>query len=142
MKLSILPKLHGKLLFWAATDWQKQRLISRFNLQQLLNLPLIADDKNLPLVRRYFAEVFKMKLDTQAVVTVADLRIVRLLVSLSQGYTVLPKYLGEQQLQISILSLLHQTELYPNNSLHLVWNKTSLRHPIVVYTRDRLLEIL
>ena len=99
-------------------------------------------DEDLPLIRRYFTEVFQIKLDIQAVVTVADLRIVRSLVSLGQGYTVLPKYLCEQQLQTGNFSLLHQTELNPSNKLYLVWNKYNLRHPRVVYTRDHLLKIL
>ena len=130
------------LVLVAAADWVKQHLIQPFDPQQLLDLPLIAYDEDLPLIRRYFAEVFQIKLDIQAAVTVSDLRIVRSLVSLGQGYTVLPKYLCEQQLQAGIFALLHQIEFLPENSLYLVWNKGNLRHPRVVYTRDLLLEIL
>jgi DNA-binding transcriptional LysR family regulator len=130
------------LVLVAATDWKQEHLISPFDPQQLLNLPLIAYDEDLPLIHRYFAEVFQIKLDLQAVVTVADLRIVRSLVLLGQGYTVLPKYLCIQQLQANTLCLLHQTELYPSNKLYLVWHRANLRHPRVVYARDRLLEIL
>ncbi len=130
------------LILVAATDWEKQHLIQPFDPRQLLSLPLIAYDEDLPLIRQYFAEVFQIQLDIQATVTVADLRIVRSLVSLGQGYTVLPKYLCEQKLQTGNLCLLHQTEFYPRNNLYLVWNKGNLRHPRVVYTRDHLLEIL
>ena len=130
------------LVLVAATDWQKQHLTIPFDPNRLLDLPLIAYDEDLPLIRRYFTEVFQIKLDIQAVVTVADLRIVRSLVSLGQGYTVLPKYLCQQQLETGNLCLLHQTELNPSNNLYLVWNKYNLRHPRVVYARDRLLEIL
>ena len=130
------------LVLVAGTDWQKQHIVRPFNPQQLLKLPLIAYDEDLPLIRRYFSEVFQMKLDIQAVVTVADLRIVRSLVSLGQGYTVLPKYLCQQYLETGNLSLLHQTEFNPTNSLYLVWNKSNLKHPRVVYTRDYLLKIL
>jgi DNA-binding transcriptional LysR family regulator len=130
------------LVLIAATDWKQQHLISPFDPQQLLNLPLIAYDEDLPLIQRYFAEVFQIQLDLQAVVTVADLRIVRSLILLGQGYTVLPKYLCIQQLQANTLCLLHQTELYPSNNLYLVWHKGSLRNPRIVYARNRLLEIL
>ena len=130
------------LVLVAATDWQKQYLTQPFEPYQLLDLPLIAYDEDLPLIRRYFTEVFQIKLDIQAVVTVADLRIVRSLVSLGQGYTVLPKYLCQQHLQNGNLSLLYQTELNPSNNLYLVWNKYSLRHPRIVYARDRLLKVL
>lgn len=130
------------LILVAASEWQKQYITLPFKPQQLLALPLIAYDEDLPLVRRYFARVFQTKLDIQAAITVADLRIVRSLVSQGLGYTVLPRYLCEQQLQTDILVLLHQTKFYPSNSLYLVWHQTSLRHPRVVYTRDRLLEVL
>ncbi len=130
------------LVLVASSDWIKQHLIQPFNPQQLLTLPLIAYDEDLPLIRRYFNEVFQIKINIQASVIVPDLRIVRSLVSLAQGYTVLPKYLCEQQLQSGKLCLLHQAESYPSNSLYLVWNKGNLRHPRVVYARDRLLEIL
>lgn len=130
------------LVLVAATDWKQQHLISPFDPRQLLNLPLIAYDEDLPLIQRYFAEVFQIQLDLQAVVTVADLRIVRSLILLGQGYTVLPKYLCIQQLQAKTLCLLHQTELYPRNNLYLVWHKASLRHPRIVYTRDHLLRLI
>ena len=67
----------------AATEWKKQYLTSPFNPQQLFDLPLVAYDEDLPLIRHYFAAVFQMQLNTQAIVTVADLRIVRSLVVLS-----------------------------------------------------------
>jgi DNA-binding transcriptional LysR family regulator len=130
------------LVLVAATDWKQEHLLSPFDPQQLLNLPLIAYDEDLPLIHRYFAEVFQIQLDLQAVVTVADLRIVRSLILLGQGYTVLPKYLCIEQLQANTLCLLHQTELYPRNNLYLVWHKASLRHPRIVYTRDHLLHLI
>lgn len=130
------------LVLVAATDWKQQHLLSPFDPQQLLNLPLIAYDEDLPLIHRYFAEVFQIQLDLQAVVTVADLRIVRSLILLGQGYTVLPKYLCIEHLQANTLCLLHQTELYPRNNLYLVWHKASLRHPRIVYTRDHLLRLI
>ena len=64
----------------------------------------------------------------------------RSLVELGQGYTVLPQYLCQQQLQDYSLSLLYQLEEPPTNYLYLVWNKGNLRHPRVVFARDRLLE--
>ena len=129
------------LVLVAATDWTKRNLIQPFDPQQLLTLPLIAYDEDLPLIRSYFAEVFQVDLEIQAAVTVPDLRIVRSLILLEQGYTVLPKYLCETQLQSGELCLLHQTKVDLSNSLYLVWNKAKLKHPRVMYARDRLLEI-
>ena len=130
------------LVLVAASDWAKQNLAKSFSLQELIKLPLIAYDEDLPLIRRYFTEVFQSDINIQATITVPDLRIVRSLVSLGQGYTVLPQYLCEQQLQDGTFTLLHNPEQPPTNNLYLVWNKGSLRHPRVVFARDRLLEQL
>lgn len=130
------------LVLVASKDWIKRSLMPPFEPEHLLSLPIIAGDEHLPLIRQYFAEVFQMKVNVQAAVTVGDLRIVRSLVCLGQGYAVLPRYLCERELQAGTLSLLHETELNPHNSLYLVWHKGNLRHPRIVYARDRLLEIL
>ena len=128
------------LVLVAASNWAKRTLVKPLSPQQLLTQPLIAYDEDLPLIRRYFSEVFQLQIDRQATITVPDLRIVRTMVSLGQGYTVLPQYLCEQQLQDGTLSLLHKLEQPPINNLYLAWNKRELRHPRVIFTRDRLLE--
>ncbi len=130
------------LVLVAASDWTKQNLAKPFSSQELINLPLIAYDEDLPLIRRYFTEVFQSDINIQATITVPDLRIVRSLVSLGQGYTVLPQYLCKQQLQDGTFTLLHKPKQPPTNDLYLVWNRGSLRHPRVVFARDRLLEEL
>ena len=130
------------LVLVAASDWAKQNLAKPFSPQELINLPLIAYDEDLPLIRRYFTEVFQSDINIQATITLPDLRIVRSLVSLGQGYTVLPQYLCKQQLQNGSFALLHKPEQPPTNNLYLVWNKGSLRHPRLVFARDRLLEEL
>ena len=130
------------LVLVASKDWIKRSLMPPFEPEHLLSLPMIANDEHLPLIRQYFAEVFQMKVDVQPAVTVKDLRIVRSLICLDQGYTVLPKYLCEEELQAGTLCLLYETELNPRNNLYLVWHKGNLRHPRVIYARDRLLEIL
>ena len=117
------------LVLVAASDWAKQNLAKPFSPQELINLPLIAYDEDLPLIRRYFTEVFQSDINIQATITVPDLRIVRSLVSLGQGYSVLPQYLCEQELQDGTFTLLHKPEQPPINNLYLVWNKGSLRHP-------------
>lgn len=130
------------LILVAASNWAKQYLVQPFDHKQLLTLPLIAYDEDLPLIRDYFSQVFQIKTEIQAAVTVADLRMVRSLIALEQGYTVLPKYLCEPQLRSGELCQLYQSKSDPNNSLYLVWSNGHLKHPRVVYVRDRLLEML
>ncbi len=130
------------LVLVASKDWIKRSLMPPFEPEHLLSLPMIADNEHLPLIRQYFAEVFQIRVNVEPAVTVADLRVVRSLVRLGQGYTVLPKYLCDRELQAGTLSLLHETELNPRNNLYLVWHKGNLRQPRVIYARDCLLEIL
>ncbi|WP_019506038.1 LysR family transcriptional regulator [Pleurocapsa sp. PCC 7319] len=137
--LGFHPIQQETLILVAAPDWAKHNLIKPFSPQELLTKPLIAYDEDLPLIRDYFDTVFQIQINHQAAITVPDLRIVRSLVSLGEGYTVLPQYLCQEQLQNGTLSLLSNPEQPPVNNLYLVWNKGNLRHPRVTFVRDRLL---
>lgn len=123
----------------AAPAWIQRNLTKPVSPAQLLTQPLIAYDEELPLIRQYFEQVFSIQIDVQAAATVGDLRMVRSLLLAEQGYSVLPKYLCEDQLQNFTLILLCQPANPPTNHLYLVWNRSSLRHPRVVFARDRLL---
>ena len=123
----------------AAPAWVERNLIKPFSPTQLLTKPLIAYDEDLPLIRQYFEQVFNIQIGVQAAATVGDLRIVRSLLVAEQGYSVLPEYLCESELQKKSLVLIHRPLNPPTNSLYLVWNRGNLRHPRVVFARDRLL---
>ena len=123
----------------AAPAWVRRNITQPITSVQLLTLPLIAYDRDLPLIRQYFKQVFSIQIDVQAAATVGDLRMVRSFLQAEQGYSVLPKYLCQSQLKDKTLVLLHQPSDPPTNRLYLVWNRSSLRHPRVVFARERLL---
>ena len=123
----------------AAPAWVQRNLTKPISPAQLLTQPLIAYDEDLPLIRQYFEQVFNIQINAQAAVTVGDLRMVRSFLVAEQGYSVLPRYLCESQLQKKMLMLLHQPANPPTNHLYLAWNRSSLRHPRVVFARDHLL---
>lgn len=123
----------------AAPAWVKRNLTKPISSTQLLTQPLIAYDEDLPLIRQYFERVFKIQINVQAAVAVSDLRMVRSFLLAEQGYSVLPRYLCERQLEHGTLMLLHQPIDPPTNHLYIVWNRSSLRHPRVVFVRDLLL---
>lgn len=123
----------------AAPAWVRRNITKPITSAQLLTQPLIAYDRDLPLIRQYFKQVFSVQIDVQAAATVGDLRMVRSFLVAEQGYSVLPRYLCERQLQDKTLVLLHQPPDPPTNRLYLVWNRSSLRHPRVVFARDCLL---
>ena len=125
----------------AAPSWAKQ-LTRPIAPEQLLNQPLIAYDEDLPLIRQYFQQVFDTAIQVQAAVTVADLRMVRSLLIAAQGYSVLPLYLCENQIQRGHLTLLHRPATPPTNSLYLAWNRGNLRHPRIAFACQYLLSNL
>jgi DNA-binding transcriptional LysR family regulator len=105
----------------------------------LCGLPCIAYDETLPLLHPFFEHVFGKAPDMQAVVTAPDLRILIGMAQAGTGWTVLPDYLCAEALASGQLVELLTTRPGPDNTLYLVWNKTALRHPRVVYVRDFLL---
>jgi DNA-binding transcriptional LysR family regulator len=122
----------------AAPSWVK-RMQKPVSPAQLLTQPLIAYDEDLPLIRQYFQQVFSIQIDVQAAAIVGYLRMVLALILEAQGYSVLPQYLCNNQLKDGSLILLYQPINPPSNNLYLVWNRSNLRHPRVVFARDCLL---
>ena len=80
------------------------------------------------------------KIQVQAAVTVAALRMGRSLLIAAQGYSVLPLYLCKNQIQQGYLTLLHRPSTLPTNSLYLTWNRGNLRHPCVAFACQYLLK--
>jgi DNA-binding transcriptional LysR family regulator len=102
----------------------------------LCGLPCIAYDENLPLIRPFFEHVFARSPDMQAVATAPDLRILTGMAIAGAGWTVLPDYLCAEAISSGDLVTLPSARSGPDNALYLVWHKTALRHPRVVYVRD------
>ena len=130
------------LVLVAAPSWINQYLKQPLELEQLLARPLVAYDEDLPLVREYFEQVFETTIDVQAAVIVADLRMVRSLILAEQGYSVLPLYLCESQIQQGHLALICSPQSPPTNKLYLAWNRGNLRHPRVAFAQQYLLTSL
>lgn len=105
----------------------------------LSELPCIAYDETLPLVRPFFEHVFGKVLDMQAVATAPDLRILIGMAEAGTGWTVLPDYLCGDALAAVRLVELSTVKPGPDNALYLAWNTSALRHPRVVHVRDVLL---
>lgn len=105
----------------------------------LREIPCIAYDETLPLVRPFLASVFEAETDAHAVVTAPDLRIVLSIVSAGAGWTVLPDYLCNDALAARSVVELPTSQPGPGNTLYLAWNKGALRHPRVMHVRDYLL---
>lgn len=103
------------------------------------DLPCLAYDEHLPLVREFVQTVFGEPPLYQAVITAPDLRLLANAVAAGAGWSVLPDYLVADYLASGRMVELPTIRPGPENLLYLVWNKGALRHPRVAYVRDHII---
>jgi LysR substrate binding domain len=96
--------------------------------------PLVAYGENLPMLRRYWREVFGTRLTRAPAVVVPDLRGVLATVAAGAGVTVLPRYLCAADLADGRLQVLAEPELPPVNTLFLTW-RDDTQHPAAAAVR-------
>jgi DNA-binding transcriptional LysR family regulator len=101
------------------------------------DVPPVTYAEDLPIVRRYWRNVFGEQLSARAAVTVPNLYAVVSAVTAGAGYSVLPRSLCEEHLADGRLALLHEPVEPPLNTLFLV-QPGSDANPDVVRVRDRL----
>lgn len=101
-------------------------------------MPLITYAEDLPIARRYWRDVFGKRLTAQAAVTVPDLRGAVSAVVAGAGYSVLPRYLCQDELTSGGLVLLHEPAEPPLNTLFLVQRPGADANPDVARVRERL----
>jgi DNA-binding transcriptional LysR family regulator len=80
---------------------------------------LVAFDEELPIIRRYFNEVFGVAPAAQASVVVPDLRGIREAVAAGAGISVLPRYVVASALAQGTLVELHRPARPPTNRIYL-----------------------
>jgi len=105
----------------------------------LAGLPLISYAHDLPILRRYWRQVFSTRLDAQPVVVVPDLRAVASTVAAGAGITVLPRYLCCTYLDDGSLVELIETDDPPTNMSYLVYPPSSSSRPHADLVHDTLL---
>lgn len=119
----------------AQTQTQQADLLSA-----LADVPVIAYDTGLPIIRRYWRYVFNDRIPTPArLTTIPDLRGIRAAVVAGAGWSVLPKYLCRAELDSGALCLVHQPDEAPLNTAYLVHRSGGSADPHVALVRSRLL---
>ncbi|WP_406005120.1 LysR family transcriptional regulator [Streptomyces sp. NBC_00637] len=103
-------------------------------------IPLVAYAENLPIVRRYWQTVFGKRLTASAAVTAPDLRAVSSTVVAGAGYSVLPRYLCQDELASGRLVALDDPQEPPINTVYLTERSTDDTHPDITRVRERLLD--
>lgn len=104
----------------------------------LREVPLVTYAEDLPIVRRYWRTVFGKQLTARTAVTVPNLYAVLSAVNAGAGVSVLPRSLCEEYLESGRLSLLHDPEEPPLNTLFLVQRPGAEANPDVIRVRDTL----
>ncbi|MFD8212560.1 LysR family transcriptional regulator [Streptomyces sp. NPDC059697] len=140
-RLASLPLADEEYLLVAAPSWARrveEHPSAGDICTAVRDVPLVTYAEDLPIVRRYWRNVFGKQLSTRAAVTVPNLYAVVSAVTAGAGYSVLPRSLCEEHLADGRLTLLHEPVEPPLNTLFLVQRPGADANPDVVRVRDRL----
>jgi DNA-binding transcriptional LysR family regulator len=99
-----------------------ETLVTRRGAAVFAGIPWLSYAPDLPLVRRYFRQIFRAEPPAEAVQVIPDLRALVHACVAGAGITVLPTYLCESQLRSGSLVLLHSAPEPPLNDLLLASN--------------------
>jgi DNA-binding transcriptional LysR family regulator len=105
----------------------------------LHDVPLVAYDEDLRLLREYWRQCFALALERPAALVVGDLRAVARAVAAGAGISVLPHYLARELLAQGELIELHRAEHRPTGHITLGYRPPALRRPGVDAVRQVLL---
>jgi DNA-binding transcriptional LysR family regulator len=105
------------------------------------SIPVIAYANTLPIIRRYWSEVFGRPPTLRPTLVMPDLRGLVSLACAGVGVTVMPDYLCRPELADGRLAVLHQENSAPTNDILLAWRK-GRQHPRVTFVRDLLLNAM
>ena len=100
--------------------------------------PVLSYAQSLPILRRYWWEVFGRILDVRPALVLPDLRALTSAAIAGAGVTVLPDYLCEPHITAGRLAVLHEPSTLPVNQIRLVWRK-GRQHPRNRVVRELLL---
>jgi DNA-binding transcriptional LysR family regulator len=95
----------------------------------LLGVPLLAYSEEMPIIRRYWRQVFGVPPAGRAVIVIPDLRGILAAAVAGAGVTVLPRYLCAGQLAAGELRLLLDPPEAPINTLYLAKRQGALAQP-------------
>jgi DNA-binding transcriptional LysR family regulator len=95
----------------------------------LLGVPLLAYSEEMPIIRRYWRQVFGTPPVGRAVIVIPDLRSILAAAVAGAGVTVLPRYLCAGQLAAGELRLLLDPPEAPINTLYLATRQGALAQP-------------
>jgi DNA-binding transcriptional LysR family regulator len=140
--LTATPLCDEEHVLVAAPQWDElidAGELCRKGASELENLPVIEVHESLPLVSRYWAEVFDSRPAASGAVIVPDLRAVLACAIAGAGLAVLPRYLCTTALERGEILTLHEPAVPPLRTYVLVVRTGTLAVPQVARAHERLL---
>lgn len=134
------PDLHSTLLttvrlrLVAAPQWAG--CLAKLSAAVLQQIPCVAYDEELPLIRNVWQQLFKRPPDFQTTFAVPDLRIVKELALEGAGWTVLPETYCEAELAQGRLIAFNPPSAAPCNNIYLVRQKSRRLSAAAEYVKD------
>jgi DNA-binding transcriptional LysR family regulator len=133
------PFADEEFVLVAAPVWA-ERLKGEALPAAVADVPLLAYDAELPMIRRYWRYVFNERLSApEQLTTIPDLRGIRTAVLAGAGWTVLPKYLCRAEVDSGALVPLHEPDEAPLNTAYLVRRPGGSANPHVARVHQRLM---
>ncbi len=128
------------LVLVSSRQWVERIRGNLITQQALSRIPLLVYKESFNYVRRYYIEVFNDDCLNRPIFIAEDLTIIHKLLHEGVGYSVLPKYLVEQDLASGELVQLFTPTKAPECALYLSWNKFSMRKAHTIFARDAILK--
>lgn len=130
--LAAEPLWDEEFVLVAAPSWDDRlpaAALAADGAKALLGIPLLAYSEEMPIIRRYWRQVFGMPPAGRAAIVIPDLRSILAAAVAGAGVTVLPRYLCGGQLVAGELRLLLDPPEAPINTLYLVTRLGALAQP-------------
>lgn len=128
-----------QFLLVGAPQWSA--VFTSGGIEALEAAPMLTYAEDLPIVRRYWRDVFAREAEMRPALVVPDLRALVAAAEAGAGISVLPQYLCAEGLTSGRLARLHDPVVPPGNDIHLAWNRFALRQPRNRGFRDRIVEL-
>ncbi len=125
-----------KLILVAGVEFEKTNQLARLTSVEKLSKPFIAYDVELPLIRDYFGLTLTQALKIKPTFTVPDLRCILDLVARNIGFSVLPSYLCEREVNNQKLHVIINDIMSVANTLYLVSSKRTRQSQRVKFVKD------
>lgn len=130
--LAAEPLWDEEFVLVAAPSWGERlpaAVLAADGARALAAVPLLAYSEEMPIIRRYWRQVFGVPSTSRAVIVIPDLRSILAAAVAGAGVTVLPRYLCASQLATGELRLLLDPPEGPINTLYLATRQGALAQP-------------